>query len=267
MSEPSAPPRWFLTAFTAALLIVAGWLVSHLYSSPGSLPAARAARVPESPARLLAEAIFATGGDTALSALTTVEWSGSATVHAPGHDIDILGTWRLAPPDTASVTTWLAAEDSSKSRTMVVAGPDGWLSRDGKRDPMPADQLAEERHQYYLYSLLRLLPLRDSAVTLSALPADSTGGPGILVHREGRLDVALYFGADQRASRIRTRFASLPGSPSDAEEVRLEGNAEIAGVHWFRQLHILRNGAPYFDLVVIDERPATLPTEKWIPRP
>jgi hypothetical protein len=178
--------------------------------------------------RLLAGAIFASGGDTALGALPAIEWSGSATVHTPEKGVDILGTWLVAPPDTARVTTWLATEDSSRARTLVVAGHAGWLVRNGKTEPMPPDQLVEEQHQFYLYSLLRLLPLKDPAVTLSSLPADSTGEPGILVHREGHLDVELYFGPDQRVSRMHTRFAALPGSPSDDEEVRFEGTAEIA---------------------------------------
>jgi hypothetical protein len=218
-----------------------------------------------SPERILAGAIFASGGAPALGALTALEWRGSATVHTPDKDVDILGKWRMVPPDTARVATWLAAEDSSKARTMVVAGEQGWLVRNGKTDPMPPAQFTEEKHQFYLYSLLRLLPLKDPAVTLTPLPADSIGEPGFLVHREGRLDVALYFGADQRVSRIHTWFAALPGSPSDDEEVRLEGTAEIAGVAWFRQMHMVRNGKPYFDLVVIEGRRATTPSATGIP--
>jgi hypothetical protein len=265
MPEPSTPPRWFIATFAAAVLLVAGWLVSHLYSTADYPARLAKSVVAGSPQRILAGAIFAMGGDTALGALPAVEWSGSATVHTLDKGVDIVGTWLVAPPDTARVTTWPATEDSSRARTLVVAGHAGWLVRNGKTDPMPPDQLVEEQHQFYLYSLLRLLPLRDTAVTLTSLPADSIGEPGILVHRAGRLDVALYFGADQRVSRMHTRFASLPGSPSDDEEVRLEGTVEIAGVAWFRQMRITRNGKPYFDLVVIDGSRATTSSQLWIP--
>lgn len=210
---------------------------------------------PETPERFLGRAIVAAGGVEALSALPALEWKGSATVHAPGKEIPILGTWRVAPPDTARVITWPADEDSSKARTLSIAGDAGWLQRGGRTEPMPTEQLAEERHQFYLYSLLRLLPLRDPAATLTLLPADSAGETGILVHRSDRLDVTLYFDQDQRVTRMRTHFARPNDSPGDEEEVRLEGTVDVAGVQWFRQMHILRNGTPYFDLVVLEARP------------
>jgi hypothetical protein len=305
MPEQSAPPRRVIALLGVAGLFAAWWFGSHLYSGPDDpscadryakahtgeeslavdrkAPAryetlsgatrcaeirthARRSPAPTGAEALLAQAIAATGGEDSLKALSTFEWSGSATVHSPGHDVDILGTWRLRPPDTARVESWPATEDSTRARGMVVAGARGWLVQGGKSDPMPAELLAEERHQFYLYSLLRLLPLKDPGVTLTTVLADSTVEAGILVHQEGRLDAELYFGADQRVDRIRTRFAALPGSPSDVEDIRLEGTAEVGGVHWFRQMHITRNGKPYFDLVVIDGHPATTPTGRWIPK-
>ncbi len=304
MPDPVAPPRRVVVAFAAAALLISAWLMFHTYRGPGirgcrelyekartlddtfaidlrtperdSLgrdaftcgEIRRRARwfvTPVTPQMLVSRAIGAAGGVAALAALPALQWSGSATVHTPGRAIEILGTWQVAPPDTARVTTWLAEEDSTKARTLVVAGDHGWLQHDGKTVPMPADQLAEEQHQFYLYSLLRLLPLRDSAVTLAPLPADSAGQPGILVHRGGRLDVALYFGSDGQVSRMHSQFATLPGSPRSEQEVTLVGTVDVAGVQWFRQMHIYKDGKPYFDLAVIQGGAPREPVRRWLP--
>ena len=306
MSEPVAPPRRVIAVFAVVAVLIAGWAMFSTYRGPGIrgchalYAAARTlddtfavdlrtperdsigrdavtcgeirgrARwfvTPDTPQMLVSRAIGIAGGVAALAALPALEWSGSAAVHTPDKEVDILGTWQVAPPDTARVTTWLAEEDSTRARALVVAGDKGWLLHGGKTAPMPAGQLAEERHQFYLYSLLRLLPLRDSGVTLTSLPSDSAGEPGILVHRAGRLEVALYFGPEGQVARMHTRFAALPGSPSGEEEVRLEGTVDVAGVQWFRQMHIYRDGRPYFDLAVIQGEASRGPASAWLPTP
>jgi len=203
-----------------------------------------------SPQALAAEAVTAAGGRSALAQARALTWTGEATVHLPGRDIHLAGTWRILPPDSALVTTYEVEKGPSTARTLVLAGTRAWLRRDTTMAPLPASFVAEERHQFYLYSLLRVLPLLDDATRLTALAADSTGLRGLRVERPGRLPVDLYFTADGLISRIHTTFATESGAPGESQEITLDGSLWADGIRWFRRMDIRRAGQPYFELEV-----------------
>lgn len=211
-----------------------------------------AARLPAQarPSRVLDRAIIAAGGESRLREYRGFEWSGLGVVHIPGRDIVIRGWWEIQPPDSAVVATYDTARGPGTTRRLIVAGPRGWLQRDTLFTPLPDDLLAEEQHQYYLYSLLRLVPLKEKGVKLHPVFPDSMGNSGFRVERAGRLPVTMYFDSAGRVMRLVTRFA-LPGPVAgDAQVVRLYGSVESEGVRWFRRMEILRAGKPYFDLEI-----------------
>jgi hypothetical protein len=215
-----------------------------------TLPLALSAQ--QTPARLLARAIEAHGGAARLRGAAALAWHGKAGVHLPGQDIALLGEWRIQPPDSAIVATWEAEKGPGSTRRLILAGERGWAQRDGAMNPLPPKLLEQERHQFYLYSLMRLVPLLDSQVRLSDVPADSLGRAGMLVQRPGRPDATLYFGTDGRLARVSTLLAAPQGSPAIREEITLEGVAEAEGVRWFRRLTLTQDGKPFFDLEVTD---------------
>jgi hypothetical protein len=259
--------KWYDEATTLAETLAVERRVPSSNSSCGTLRTARGwFELSASPALLLDHAITAAGGEAALDSLTAIEWDGSATVHLADTSLQLLGRWQIIPPDTSRVATWLADQDSTQARTMIVAAPRGWIVRDGSALPMPPELLVEERHQFYLYSLLRLVPLRDPEVTLTILPSDGEGRRGLLVRRPGRLDVEMYLALDDRVERLVTRFAVPGDSVGETQEIRLDGTTDIAGVHWFRRMRITRAGAPYFDLTVLEGRPLRTSDQIGIPR-
>ncbi len=209
---------------------------------------ASAAGAQPSPKALVDRAIAATGGRPTLTRFRAFEWDGRATVHAGGQDIAIAGTWWVAPPDTAVLATYEVARGPGSTRRVSLQGSEGWIERDSLRVPMAAATVVEERHQFYLYSLLRLVPLEDAEVTLVAIEADTAGRPGIRVERPGRLPVSVYFAPSGRVARMVTRFATLSGAGGDSQEVEFAGSIFVAGVTWSRTMRIRRNGIPYFDL-------------------
>ncbi len=202
------------------------------------------------PSTLLDRAIKAAGGESTLKEHRGLEWSGLGVVHIPNRDIVIRGWWEIQPPDSAVVATYDTARGPGTTRRLIVAGPRGWLQRDTLFTPLEEDLLAEEQHQYYLYSLLRLIPLKEKGVKLHAVFPDSMGNKGFTVERAGRLPVTMYFDSAGRVMRLVTRFA-LPGPVAgDPQVVRLSGSTESDGVRWFRRMEILRAGKPYFDLEI-----------------
>jgi hypothetical protein len=204
----------------------------------------------ERPGSVLDRAIRAAGGEATLKKYRRIEWAGLGVVHIPNRDIVIRGWWDIQPPDSAVVDTYDTTRGPGTTRTLILSGPRGWLYRDTVFTPLPEDLLAEEQHQYYLYSLLRLVPLKDKGVKLRPVFPDSMGNAGFTVERAGRLPVTMYFDSAGRVMRLVTRFA-LPGPVAgDAQVVLLHGTAEAEGLRWFRRIEILRAGKPYFDMEI-----------------
>ena len=202
------------------------------------------------PSAVLDRAIKAAGGESQLKEYPALEWGGLGVVHIPNRDIVIRGWWEIQPPDSAVVATYDTTRGPATTRRLIVAGPQGWLQRDTLFTPLPEDLLAEEQHQYYLYSLLRLVTLKEKGVKLRPVFPDSTGNAGFTVERRGRLPVTMYFDSTGRVAYLVTRFA-MPGPVAgDAQVVRLYGSTESEGIRWFRRMEILRAGKPYFDLDV-----------------
>lgn len=208
--------------------------------SPGPSPS-------PDPAVILERAIKAMGGEPALRRATVLKWRGRAMVHAGESVFRLEGRWIVEPPDRAVVSTWEVDKGESSTRRLVLLGSAGWTERDGTRTPMPAQVLANERVQFYLYSVMRLLPLREPGVRLTA-----TGPRSLRVERDGRPPVEVTFDGDGWIDRLRTQVPD-PESGREVEEViTFEGAITAGGVHWPLRLAISREGAPFFDLELTD---------------
>jgi hypothetical protein len=202
------------------------------------------------PSTLLDRAMKTAGGASVLSKYRGLVWTGLGVVHLPNRDITIRGTWEIQPPDSAVVSTYDTTRGPGTLRYLILAGPQGWLKRDTTFTALPEDILAEEQHQYYLYWLLRLMPLKEKGIKLHAVFPDSAGHAGFRVERAGRLPVIMYFDSTGAVVRMLTKFA-LPGPVAgDDQAIGLYGSTTSNGVRWFRRMQILRAGKPYFDLEV-----------------
>jgi hypothetical protein len=208
------------------------------------------AAAPDAPERVLARAIEQAGGATALERATALLWEGEATVHAGGRTVSIAGRWAVQPPDTAVVSTWEASRGPESVRHLVVAQPRGWTVRGGAFTPMPAAMLASEREEFYLYSVMRLVPLRDPGVALTAIPADSLGQRGIRASRAGRPDAELFVDGAGRLAHIRMVLPDGYDGHPVRQDVWLDGSIEAEGVRWPRSIRITQDGAPFFDLAL-----------------
>jgi hypothetical protein len=87
-------------------------------------------------------------------------------------------------------------------------------------------------------------------VTLSAAEPDSLGQVGIRVEQPGRPSAVLYLDDQDRLTHVRLRVPSESTGNPEWQDVWLGGTIEAAGVRWPRELHLLVNGKPYFDLTI-----------------
>lgn len=199
-------------------------------------------------AALVARAIAYAGGEAALRRASALTWDGDAVVHAGGRTVAITGQWAIQPPDTAIVATYAVDRGPATTRSMVVAAPRGWTVANGGFTPLPASVLANERDEFYLYSVLRLVPLLGRGVTLVPLPADSAGNAAFGARQAGRPDVDVFVDGEGRVVRLRTTVAHPASGAPARQELLFGGALSAGGIRWPRTMRITLDGAPYFDL-------------------
>lgn len=171
-------------------------------------------------------------------------------VHAGGREVRIAGEWAVQPPDTAVVATYDVSRGPASTRALVVAAPRGWMVSGGRFQPMPPAMLANERDEFYLYEVMRLVPLRAPGVTLTLVPSDSLGHPGFRAEQPGRPPVEVYVDSSRRVAHLRMTVQDPSGGPPVRQDAWLSGVIEAGGVRWPRELRLTMNGAPYFDLTL-----------------
>jgi hypothetical protein len=205
---------------------------------------------PGAPVSILDRAIEMAGGAPALERARALVWEGDAAVHVRGRTVELSGRWAVQPPDSAVVATWERSRGPASTRRLILSGARGWFERGGQLLPMPSAVLANEREQFYLYNVMRLVPLRAPGVTLTAIAANSLGQRGVRVTQAGRPDVDLYVDAGGRLAHLRTRVTdAMSGNPA-VEDVWLAGVVEAAGVRWPRSIRLTLDGKPYFELEI-----------------
>lgn len=207
---------------------------------------------PEDPDTMLGNAIRQAGGVMALSAASALTWDGDATVFAGGRTINITGHWQVQPPDTAIVATYDTTQGPSTMRSMVIAAPRGWVVRNDSFTSLPEAVIANERDEFYLYDVIRLVPLRDRVVRLSRSPADSLGQRGFRAEQPGRPAVDLFVDSTGRLSHVRLTVADPGGGPPIRQDAWLDGELAAGGMRWPLRLRLTMNGAPYFELRMRD---------------
>lgn len=219
--------------------------------SAGTRPdGSRAIPSQASPTAILDRAIEQAGGRDALTRARALTWEGDAIVNAGGRVVQIAGTWMIQPPDTAIVATFDATRGPGSSRSLVVAAPRGWVVTGERFEPMAPAMLANERDEFYLYDVIRLVPLRDAGVRLIPIAPDSLGQAGFRAERAGRPPVDVHVDATGRLAHLRTRVPEPAGGQPVLQDIWLGGIIEASGVRWPRDLRIFLNGEPFFSLTL-----------------
>ncbi len=211
----------------------------------------------DSPRALLDKAIAAAGGAVRLGAFRAYEWRGRAMTTVDGRSLDLSGLWRLQPPDSAIVTTTVAGQPPATARTLIISGTHGWTRQgeEGRRaaiTPLAPEQVTHERDQFYLYHVMRLVPLQGSGYRLSPLASDSLGRRRVRVSHPRRPDVDLSFDAAGNLAGLADSVMDPVSHARVRQEVRLAGWLDIAGVRWPQRIIITWDGKPYFNLEILE---------------
>jgi acetyl esterase/lipase len=207
-----------ILSFAAAVLLLA----------PTCLSAGDDART------ILEKAIKAHGGQAKLAKLKTMTAKAQGTVHLAEADIpftqEIVWQW---PDRLKSVVT--RGTEKPAVQVEVIAGDDGWTSRDGKAGSVSAVKQDELRTQAYLRRVLLLTPLlQDNIYELSSLEElriHDRPAAGIRVRCPGEHDVKLYFDTDTgRLAKIERRVHDDAGKKELLQEEFFTDYQDIEGV-------------------------------------
>lgn len=200
---------------------------------------------------VLARAIIAAGGRAALDAARVLTWQGDAVVHAGDRRIEISVDTTVMPFGFARSETWLTAQGRSSLRTLEIQDSKGATIINGVRRDMTSDMLANERAQYALYGLLRLVPLIGTPLELTALPADAPPHARVALwtrHPEAPPALLLLDSADRMCAIDNLVPNSEAGKPPLRQRMLLDGTIEGGGVRWPRSLSLLQDGTLFFEL-------------------
>lgn len=201
------------------------------------------------PRALLAYEIERAGGERALTAARVLAWRGIATVDAGGRTVRIGVDTVVEPFGYARSDTWLIDKPADR-RSLLIEGDRGWVIAGGKRTAMAPAMLRHERQQYALYGLMRLVTLRDRAVSIRH-GVDSVRGDcsSLIVDHPAATKTEMMF-VDGRLATASNRVDSPGAGPPIAQEFAFSGEITSSGVRWPRSIAITHGGKPYFTLTL-----------------
>jgi hypothetical protein len=197
---------------------------------------------------LLTRAISAAGGAANLQRHRVLAWHGTASIDVSGRTVRIEGHWRIEPPDRAHIETFEVEKGPVSTRSLFIDGDKGWTTKDGKSLVLPQLFVGNEREQFYLYWLVRLVPMLDKEFRLTAVAPDAQRRAGFRVERDGQRDATLYFTPDARLARIVTTVTDPTSGTDLPQELRFSGDIAASGIRWPRRIQVVQKDAVFFDL-------------------
>jgi len=226
--------RWKFAALLLAAITTACSMVSPVPSSPANA--------------LLNDAIVAAGGGDALTKAKRLRWSGDADVHAGGRDIALAVRSDIVPLGKVRSETWLRETGPSTLRVLEMDGRNGWTTRDRKREPMPEAMARNEYAQFGTYALMRLVTLREPVAEIHLLPERTNGLRGLRARYPGLPEATLWFDDTNRLAALTNAVPSVDGNGAVVQRFEFSGTIESNAVRWPKQIRILQNGSPFFEL-------------------
>lgn len=197
---------------------------------------------------LLGNAIAAAGGEASLGRAKRLRWSGDADVHAGGRDIALSVHSDIVPFGKVKSETWLRDKGPSTMRILELDGAQGWITRDGKREPMSEAMAKNEYFQFGTYALMRLVTLRQPGVETIEIGKNPEGLSGLRTRYPGLPDAVLWFDADARLVALTNSVESPEGNETIQQRFDFSGTIESNGVHWPQEIRITQDGKPFFEL-------------------
>ena len=202
-----------------------------------ALPASGHARV-ASATDPVSRARTAMGGAALLRRVKAIGWSGSAKVFTAGQVNDLRVETRIEPFVRARSDSWLAGEDRSARRILMVEGHGAFAVIDGKQTQLAPIRAEYERQQFGIYGHMLLAGI--AIAQGKGIASAKAGFPEALftVTRSGMFATADY-------------QVAAPDTPdSFREHFIFGGSVTDQGLRWPQRIAITRNGKAFYNLTI-----------------
>ena len=232
-----------------------GFMRTMMYSlSIGVIGLGWADRLPaQEPARAVIEkGISALGGDEQIERVKAWQTRGRGKIGAGGLAFAQETTHQL--PNRFKEVVHL--ETLGYTVTTVWDGENGWVNANGDVKKLEDKVLAEVREALHMSQVLRLVPLRDKAVTLSLLneiQVDGRPAVGVKVTSPGRRDIRLFFDkANGQPVKLERQAFDAASKKEVLEERFLGAYKDFEGRKWPTKVTIRRDGKPFMETELIE---------------
>ena len=199
---------------------------------------------PPANSRLLGSAIAAAGGEVSLARAQRLRWSGDADVHAGGRDIALSVRSDIVPFGKVRSETWLRDKGPSTMRVLELDGTQGWVTRDGKREPMPEAMAKNEYAQFGTYALMRLVTLRQPGVETVEIGKNLEGLSGLRTRYPGLPDAVLWFDSDARLAALTNSVESPEGKEPFNRDSNFSGQSNPTAYVGQRRFALHKKASP-----------------------
>ncbi len=203
----------------------------------------------DDPARDVVEkSIAAIGGEAKLAKYNAMTFTKTGTYYGMGDGLEFKGNYAVQWPGQFRM-------EIENVFTIVFDGDKGWIKGDGEVKEMSAEQLAVQKHDHRVGWMSSLLPLRDKAFALKALPdakVDAMETRVVQASRKDYPDVTLYF--DKATNYLVRLTYKTKSAEQNFKEVAMENNLsdykEVDGVKVAHKMVLKRDGARFVESTV-----------------
>lgn len=190
---------------------------------------------------LVAKAIKAAGGEKNLAKMESITWKEKGTYYGMGDGLPYTGDYAIMPGKFRMVIKDVF--------TMIVNGDKGWTSGGGKVTEMSKEQVAAEGVSQKAGMISSLLPLKDKAFTIVAVPSKDEKVNIVSVTRKGYPEVKLHF--DKKTGlRVKHEFMNK-AADLQFKEVRIELTfsdfKEVEGAMMPHKIDLKRDGKRFVE--------------------
>jgi hypothetical protein len=223
---------------------------------------------------ILDKGIKALGGEEKLAKVKGATWKGKGKVYWTSEPLDFTGEWAIQAPDRFRAVLESKFNGLEFKQTRILNGDKGWLQLSGE-DPTDLDEdaVTEEKRNLLGQLAMLLLPLKDTAFKLTALPEtkiDGKAAVGLKVERDMR-DFSLFF---DKESGLLLKSESMvrdtrPGGDRRAvkQEVFFSDYKEVDGIQKAMKLAVKRGGKSFLEIEISDFKPSEKVSDRLFAKP
>ncbi len=214
------------------------------------------ARADDAKAReIIDKAITAHGGEAELKKLNATSMKMKGTVHVMGMEIAFTGDVASDGADRNRADLEIEVMNQKIRVSNVFNKDKGWAKINDDVKELDKDQIAEAREKAHAGHLVRLLPLKDKAYTLSVVGDEKVGNAEVTViriERKGYRDVSLCI---DKKSHLILKHETRVKDDQSGQEVTEEGfylEYNDKGLRQPKKITVKRDGKLFVEAQVLE---------------